>query len=104
MRPLSASVYYSLTISYFKVPGKVVNNDDVGYRASHASTHIKAYMCYKMVSISKGSVLALSSGGWFLKQLFLYGSAAWFSDLRCQCFVQITYLTMQVKRERHYKV
>ena len=46
----------------------------------------------KAEHISKGSVLALYSGGWSLKRLFLYGSAAlpWF-------LVSRTYLPMLVQ-------
>ena len=46
----------------------------------------------KAEHISKGSVLALYSGGWSLKRLFLYGSAAlpWF-------LVSRTFLPMLVQ-------
>ena len=91
MRPLSASVYYSLTKSYFKVPGKVVNNDGVGYRASRASTHIKAYMCYKMVSISKGCFYMVQQPGSL--------SLGFTMPMLCT-----NHLPHQVKKERHYKV
>ena len=60
----------------------------------------------KAEHIAKGSVLALYSGGWSLKRLFLYGSAAlpWFlvSWTSCQCLYN--HLPHHVKRERHYKV
>ena len=61
----------------------------------------------KSEHISKGSVLALSSGGWSLKRLLLYDSASLNNscllDLRCHCFVQSPIYVLG-ERERHYKV
>ena len=56
----------------------------------------------KAEQISKGSVLALYSGGWSLKRLFLYGSAAlpWFLVSRnyLPMLCTITYLTRWKER------
>ena len=63
------------------------------------------HIAQKADHISKGSVLALSSGGWSLKRLFLYGSAALIPclpDLLANALYN--HLPHQVKRERHYKV
>ena len=59
----------------------------------------------KAEHVSKGSVLALSSGGWSLKRPFIYGSAALvpcLSDLLANALYN--HLPHQVKREMHYKV
>ena len=58
--------------------------------------------------ISKGSVLALSSGGWSLKRLFLYDSAAlilgsW-TYVVTVLFCLFCTIYVLGERERHYKV
>ena len=65
----------------------------------------QTHTAQKAEHISKGSVLALSSGGWSLKRLFLYGSAALVPCLP-DLFANALYnhLPHQVKWERHYKV
>ena len=63
------------------------------------------HIAQKAEHISKGSVLALSSGGWSLKRLFLCGSAALvpcLPDLPAKALYN--HLPHQVKRDGHYKV